>query len=95
MDLRVSYAIASYQEAQIAFDAATAKTQASLEACGWDWVKKDISGYSESGDYQYWLVSPQMFEALNLADDIENDTMEIVEEPDYEIWHEFTDYILF
>jgi hypothetical protein len=54
MDSQVQNAIASYQEAQIAFDEATAKAQASLEACGWQWVKKDISGYSESGDYQYW-----------------------------------------
>jgi hypothetical protein len=88
-------AIATYKEAQTAFHEATAKTQASLEACGWKWVKKDISGYSESGDYQYWLVTPQMFEALKLAKDIENDTPEIVEEPNYIHWHEFVDYILF
>jgi hypothetical protein len=95
MDAQVKDAISTYKEAAIAFEAATAKTQESLEDCGWKWVKKDISGYSESGDYQYWMVSPKMFEALDLAEDIENDTPEIVEEPNYVYWHEFTDYSLF
>jgi allophanate hydrolase subunit 1 len=88
-------AIAAYKEAQIAFDAVTTKTQESLEACGWQWVKRSISGYHEADDddYQYMLVCPTMYEALDL--EFGDDTPTFVEEPNYIHWHEFIDYTLF
>ena len=88
-------AIAAYKEAEISFSQAQDKIQGELVALGWEWVKRDISGYSESGDYEYMLVSPRMFEALELAEDIENDTPEMVEEPNYINFPKYTDYIIF
>ena len=87
---QISRAIASYQEALVAFDEATAETQASLEACGWKWVKKDISEYSESRRYQDWLVSPEMYASLQVSPY----DSEMLLEPDSN-WNEFVDYILF
>lgn len=91
---QISRAIASYQEAQIAFDAATAKTQESLESCGWKWVAKDISEYNPDSRYQYWLVSPEMYKSLDLEKFEYGETPEMLDEPDSK-WVEWIDYILF
>ena len=93
MDSQVQSAIASYETAKIAFDKATAETQASLEACGWQWVAKDIAEYSSNPRYQDWLVSPEMYESLDL-NPLWGGSMEMQSEPDSK-WIENADYILF
>jgi hypothetical protein len=93
MDSQVKDAIATYQAAQIKFDRAVTKCQASLEACGWQWVKKDISEYGEGRRYQEWLVSPEMYASLQLSH--YESPPEMMLEPDYEAWNELVDFITF
>jgi len=87
-------AIANYQAAKQHFDKATTEAQETLESLGWKWVVKDISDYSEDTRYQDWLICPEMFAAIDLID-WEDETPEIEDEPDYEIWKESIHYILF
>lgn len=98
LDQKVKATIAAYEAAKIAFEKITSDTQAYLESCGWQWVAKDISEYSEDGRYQYWLVSPDMYESLDLdtldCTDREYETPVLDSEPDSK-WIENTDYILF
>ena len=98
MDSQVQSAIASYQEAQIAFHEATAKTQESLEACGWKWVARIISEYGEDHRYEHLLVSPRMYGFLKFEpiewSDID-DGRPVWDDVLDAAWTENVDYILF
>jgi hypothetical protein len=82
--------IANYLDYKEQFEQHTSDIQEILEACGWKWVKKDISEYSESRRYQDWLVSPEMYASLQVSPY----DSEMMLEPDSS-WVENVDYILF
>lgn len=97
-ELAAAKAISGYLGKKLAFDAATSETQEALELLGWKWVAKDIAEYSENHRYQYWLVSPEMYELLDIdftdCTGREYETPVLCCEPDSK-WQENVHYILF